>query len=137
MKKQKGSWVYESGQVTAAQATPIPDFVPAGIYTCKVVKCSGTVPISTMVGTQIFGIYSGGKTGGTVQIHWPQRRARDCVSCTANHPAFPKTAYDGMFVSSDFTVQIGLESFPLGDGNSQTVAKKDWLKYTVTFRRLE
>lgn len=137
LKKEKGSWVHKSGQVTAVQVTPVPDFVPAGIYTCKVVKCSGTAPISTMVGTQIFGLYSGGKTGGTIQIHWPPRRARGCVSCTANHPAFPKTAYDGMFESFDFTTQIGLESFPLRDGYSQTIAKKDWLKYTVTLRRLK
>jgi len=137
LKKEKGSWVYKSGQVTAAQVTPVPDFIPAGIYTCKVMTCRGSAPISTMVGTSIFGTYSGGKTGGTIQIYWPPLSPDGCVSCTSKHPAFPKTVYEGAFKSNDFTTQIGLESFPLRDGYSQPVAKRDWLKYTVTFRRLK
>ncbi|MFZ2055404.1 MAG: hypothetical protein WAU81_14545 [Candidatus Aminicenantales bacterium] len=137
LKKEKGSWVYKSGQVTAAQVTPVPDFIPAGIYTCKVVKCSGSAPISTMVGTSIFGTYSGGKTGGTIQIYWPPMSPDGCVSCTSKHPAFPKTTYEGTFKANDFMTQIGLESFPLRDGYSQPVAKRDWLKYTVTFKRLK
>jgi hypothetical protein len=137
LKKDKGSWVYKSGQVTAAQVTPVPDFIPAGIYTCKVVKCSGSAPISTMVGTSILGTYSGGKTGGMIQIYWPPMSPEGCVSCTSKHPAFPKTTYEGTFKANDFMAQIGLESFPLRDGYSQTIAKRDWLKYTVTFRRLK
>jgi len=137
LKKDKGSWVYKSGQVTAAKVTPVPDFVPAGIYTCKVVECSRSAPISTMVGTPIVGTYSGGKTGGTIQIYWSPMSPEGCVSCTSKHPVFPKTPYEGSFKSNDFTTQIGLESFPLKDGYSQTVAKRDWLKYAATFTRLK
>jgi hypothetical protein len=133
LRKEKGKWKFDSGRVVSARATPVPDFTPPGIYTCQTVACAGKPPVSTMAGDPIFGQLS----GGNIRLSWPPRQPSGCLTCTTSHPAFPKTPYDALFQSNDFTTQIGLEYFPLKNGPAPTVTKRTWLRYAYTFKRLK
>jgi hypothetical protein len=133
LSRKEGSWIFESGSVESAKVTPVADFVPPDIYQYQKAEYASKAPISSMVGEPIMGDYF----GGSINLHWPPYEPEGYVKCSANHPAFPKTPYEGWFRSADFTTQIGLRSFPLKDGFSDTVTKKQWLRYTISFKRFK
>ena len=134
LEKEKKQWIFKQGTVKSAMINTVPFFTPPNAYTCKVAKCPPpNVPISTMIGDNIFGHVN----GNTVNIHWPPRQPDGCVSCQAQVPSLPKTPYEGVFKSVDFTTQVGLDYFALKDGWEKTFKKKDWLSFTVTMKRLK
>jgi len=134
LEKKKKQWVFKDGKVKAAKISSATVFTPSKAYKCKVVKCpTPNVPISKMIGDNIFGHVK----GNAINIHWPPRQPSGCVSCQAQVPSLPKTPYEGVFESVDFTTQIGLEYFGLKDGWSKSFKKKDWLGYTVKLKRLK
>jgi hypothetical protein len=130
--KEKGVWIFKSGKVTSASVLPIPEFAPSGIYQCQVVVCPKKAPITSLVGSSIFGHVS----GGNIQLHWPPAMPSGCLQCKTNAAGLPKTPYEAEFQSVDFTTQIGLESHPLKDGYTMTFTKKKWLQYTISLKKL-
>jgi hypothetical protein len=133
LRKEKGVWTFKSGKVTSASVSPIPEFAPSGIYQCQVVVCPKKAPITSIVGSSIFGHVS----GGNIQLHWPPAIPSGCVQCKTNAAGLPKTPYEAEFQSVDFTTQIGLESHALKDGYSRTFTKKKWLQYTLSLKKLK
>jgi hypothetical protein len=134
LRKEKGNWVYRSGEVTSVSVIPVPDFTPPDIYQCQVVKCVNPKgSISTMVGAPLVGAY----LGGSVQLRWWPRRPSGCVKCSTSHPAFPKAPYEAVFTSDNFTTEIGSPVLPLKDGYSKTFSQKAWLAYTISLKRLK
>jgi hypothetical protein len=133
LRKEKGVWTFKSGKVTSANVSPIPEFTPPGIYQCQVVACPKKAPISSIVGSSIFGHVS----GGNIQLRWPPAIPSGCVRCTTSAAGLLKTPYEAEFQSVDFTTQIGLESHALKDGYSRTFTKKKWLQYTLSLKKLK
>lgn len=133
LRKEKGVWTFKSGKVTSANVSPIPEFAPPGIYQCQVVACPKKAPISSLVGSSIFGHVS----GGNIQLRWPPAIPSGCVRCTTSAAGLLKTPYEAEFQSVDFTTQIGLESHALKDGYSRTITKKKWLQYTLLLKKLK
>lgn len=129
----KKGWRFKSGSVRSAKVSPVADFKPSNMYQCSEVKYASRYPISRMVGEPLMGHCSGGK----IKLEWPSFMPEGYAKCTSGHPAFPKTPYEGWFRSADFTQQIGIEPFPLKDGFSKTITKKDWLSYTIVLKRLQ
>jgi len=139
IKKKKKQWKYQSGIIKAATMKASPAFVPSNIYKCLVVKCPppASAPISNMVGMPLFGYVYGKNVG----LHWSPRRPSACLKCLTTHPGFPKTPFESTYRSGEFTIQIGLEEYPLKNGWSKPFKKSSkgvtWLYYTVTMKRLK
>jgi hypothetical protein len=139
IKKKKKQWKYQSGIIKAATMKASPAFFPSNIYKCLVVKCPPPVsaPISNMVGMPLFGYVYGKNVG----LHWSPRTPSACLKCLTTHPGFPKTPFESTYRSGEFTIQIGLEEYPLKNGWSKPFKKSSkgvtWLYYTVTMKRLK
>lgn len=130
--KRKNTWNYKNGIITHADLGPDLMFNQQSPYTCDFTVCPDQTDIqNALQGAPI----TGRAAQGRVQLGWPPYRPTTCVVCYPN-VSYITTLYQQQFGTGEFMRKISEESIPLQDGYSVTRTTHDWLRYTISLRRL-
>jgi hypothetical protein len=120
------------GSVFLATLNEALQFKYGELYDCKQEACNDQRDIADLVGLSLEGSVS----GNTVRIKWPEFFAVYCISCRPLQLYLGGLPYRAKFEAREFIDRISREDLPLADGRVVNGGVQDWLKYTITLRKL-
>ena len=128
-----GNRRYLDGNVFSVNVVPVFEFEYWNLYTCRMLDyCSGRDEPEVLLGKPI----SGKVAGGSVHLKWPEFFPLECVLCTPAKSYLGKVPYRERFGTKEFLYTVSKKALPLVSGNVVRGGIKDWMRFTVTLKRL-
>jgi hypothetical protein len=123
---------YLNGQVFSALIDPLLLFDHGDLYLCVSEECNEYRNPDELVGQTIGGSVSGNK----VRLKWPEFFPVECLLCRPQKLYLGGIPYHAKFGIKEFMERISMEDLPLTDGNVVNGSVQDWMRYTITLKKL-
>ncbi len=121
-----------NGQVFSALIDPVLLFEHDDLYKCQQEECSDVKNPDDLVSQTIGGSVS----GNAVRLKWPEFFPVECIWCRPQKLYLGGLPYRATFGTKEFMERISREELPLADGNALNGGIQDWMKYTITLKKL-
>jgi hypothetical protein len=122
-----------NGQVFSALIDPVLLFEHHDLYRCESEVCSEEKNPDDLVGESIGGSVS----GNSVHLKWPAFFPVECLLCRPQYLYLGGLPYHAKFGTKEFMEKISREELPLVDGSTVNGGILDWMKYTITLKKLD
>lgn len=123
---------YLEGSIFSAAINPVYKFNHWNIYKCEFRDCPGRKNPDDLIGQPI----NGSVSGGSVQLKWPKFISAACVWCAPTKSYLGKIPYRQEFGTGEFTYKISQKMLPLVNGKVVRGGIHDWMRFTITLKKI-
>jgi hypothetical protein len=127
-----GNRSFLNGMVFSANVDNVWIFDHGDLYKCQSEDCKEDKKAADLVGQSLGGTVSGNK----VRIKWPEFFPVECIWCRPIKVYLGGLPYRAKFGTKEFMDRISREDLPLSDGNVVRGGVQDWMKYTITLKKV-
>ncbi len=120
------------GRVFSVSVDPVFLFEHDDLYKCNSEDCQEKKNPNDLVGQFLGGTVS----GNTVRIKWPEFFPVECILCRPKELYLGGIPYRAKFGKKEFIDRISREELALRDGHAINGGIQDWMKYTITLKKL-
>jgi len=130
---KSGNRRYLEGTIFSAKVVPVLQFEHWDLYRCDFTISQNKKDPEDLIGKSI-----GGKvTGNSVRLQWDYFDYTECVLCTPAKSYLKKGMYRQDFVSREFMNALSKEELPLVDGKVINRRIRDWLRFSITLKKIK
>lgn len=130
---KRGGRRYLNGQIFSAAVDPLLQFERRDLYRCEPFECEDRKNPADLEGLAI----EGTATGNSVRLRWPEFFPVECILCTPIKTYLGRVVYRQKFGTKEFMEAISREELPLVDGNVIKGEIQDWMRFTITLRKID
>ncbi|MCJ7681616.1 MAG: hypothetical protein MUP70_12880 [Candidatus Aminicenantes bacterium] len=124
---------YYDGDIFSGNIDPVLEFKHEDLYQVTRLPGKDQWDVDDLIGVSI-----GGKVSGvSVRLKWPEFTVPEPYLCTPNKSYLGKVPYRPRFESMEMMGYLSKENLTLVDGTVINGGASDWLKYTITLKKIK